>query len=598
MMIYAMLFQMIQFLAIPLPSFLARVLLRKRRRFLHCHRVQRRRFRTHRRLKVRRCSEKKILKKHGKQLLFLMLLIAAPYWNMSCPLCDKGDRELMSQFLSRHIRGIVRHMSFLQRWTISRRTRNRLVHMRNGNTYSHNAASSSKGRGKSKSKAQSSGSAESSLSPEMQEEIYRKAIQNAMPEAAKRRLAPRLLPAEWNSPVLHYSEMTNAGGICIAPKHCVPELLQQIGYTQAPAAMLCTQHPQELGLPLYPVQELTCTFLVKEDDGTEKSILVRRHLVQLGFGKEVTQNVTGDLVSVPTHMHKVVIKLPFIFGWRQEACTAQTFAKFLEKHIPAPAYENITVRQDQSATVYVHESEIEKLLRASGLEGIFVKLHASSNLLPNADILWLPPEVSLDEANQLAQNDASTIGVVSKNSKVTPRFAVRFSEQSKLQHFAKANHIEDLSIYSRWRLTGLPVQTGALGALQLLESRGWDVKEILYFTPSQCNFLASNRGNTADMHYVTANGSKHPLQLKAVNSKAKEAQAAENKAAAAKAQPKVQPTRPQQAQLKSDWLREMAARSRLQEPASPRRSEKNDPNKRNAESKTGNTPEAAKQRTA
>jgi hypothetical protein len=39
-------------------------------------------------------------------------------------------------------------------------------------------------------------------------------------------------------------------------------------------AMLCTQHPQELGLPGYPVQELTCTFQVREDDGTEKSIFV------------------------------------------------------------------------------------------------------------------------------------------------------------------------------------------------------------------------------------------------------------------------------------------------------------------------------------
>jgi hypothetical protein len=51
--------------------------------------------------------------------------------------------------------------------------------------------------------------------------------------------------------------------------------------------MLCTQHPQELGLPGYPVQELTWTFQVREDDGAEKSIFVRGHLVQLGFGKPV-----------------------------------------------------------------------------------------------------------------------------------------------------------------------------------------------------------------------------------------------------------------------------------------------------------------------
>ena len=214
---------------------------------------------------------------------------------------------------------------------------------------------------------------------------------------------------------------------------------------------------------------------MREDDGTEKSIFVRRHLVQLGFGKPVTQNVAGDLVYIPTHMHKIVVTLPSLFGWGPEACNARTVAKFLEQHIPAPAYENITVRQDQSATVFVHESEIETLLRASGLGAVFLELHEASSLLPDAGILWMPPEFTLDDANQMAQSDDTTLGVVSKNSKVNLRFAIRFSDQTKLQHFAQTNHIKDLSLYSRWRLTGSPVQAGAIGALQLLESRGWGV---------------------------------------------------------------------------------------------------------------------------
>ena len=162
---------------------------------------------------------------------------------------------------------------FPPQWAISRRARNRLTHARNGNTYSQFAASSSKGRGKTKTKGQQT-QADAILSPEIQEEMFCNAIKDAMPEAAKRRLEPRVVPAEWKSPVLHHSEMTSAGGICSAPKQCIPDLLRQIGYTQAPTAMLCTQHPQELGLHGYPVQELTCTFQVREDDGTEKSIFV------------------------------------------------------------------------------------------------------------------------------------------------------------------------------------------------------------------------------------------------------------------------------------------------------------------------------------
>jgi len=75
------------------------------------------------------------------------------------------------------------------------------------------------------------------------------------------------------------------------------------------------------------MQELTWTFQVREDDGAEKSIFVRGHLVQLGFGKPVTQNVAGDLVNIPTHMRKIVVKLPSLFGWRPEACNARTARK-------------------------------------------------------------------------------------------------------------------------------------------------------------------------------------------------------------------------------------------------------------------------------
>ena len=124
------------------------------------------------------------------------------------------------------------------------------------------------------------------------------------------------------------------------------------------------------------------------------------------------------------------------------------------------------------------------------------------------------------------------------------------------------------------------------------------MKEILFFGQSQCNFLASKRGHTADMHFVADTGAKHPLQLKAVNAKAKEAQAAENKAAAARGQPKIQSTRPEYVQQKDTRLRGIAAKSNLQQPASPRRTPNDDSNKRNSDGKTGNTPEQAKQRTA
>ena len=104
---------------------------------------------------------------------------------------------------------------------------------------------------------------------------------------------------------------------------------------------------------------------------------------------------------------------------QQETCTIQSIAKILDARIPSPAYEQILVRQDQSATVLVHESEIWNLLRTSGQEAVFLKLHGSSPLLQEADILWLPVEYSLDDALQLSQKDDSSLGVVKKQIRST-----------------------------------------------------------------------------------------------------------------------------------------------------------------------------------
>lgn len=464
-----------------------------------------------------------------------------------------------------------------------------MVHSINGNPYD----STNKGRGKTKNqRPQQSEPA----TAEALEEAFQKAVWDSLPEAAKRRVAPQLSPAEWPVPIFHHTEMSSAGGICVCPKHAVPGLIQQVGHTKAPAAMLCTQHPSELGLKGYPSEEVTCSFNVKEDDGSDKTILVKRFLVQLGFGQHVHQQVDGDLVHIGTTMHKFTIKLPFIHGWRPEACTARSIAKILDQRIATAAYDHIITRQDQSATVYVHESEVQKLLRTSGQEAVFLKLHESSPLYPEADILWLPTDHSLDDANALAQADDTTLGVIAKNSKVEPRYAVRFGQKADLQNFAKKHHIEDLSPFGRWRLTGLPLQTGAVGALQLLESRGWDIKEILFMNESQCSFLAVTRGNTSNMHYV-ARGVKHPLQIKAINAIAKDEQAAASKAAAAKAATPIQSGRPQAAVQRMTWTRSMAAKSALEAPASPRRAPQGEAPKRATAAKTGNTPEQHKQRT-
>ena len=60
-------------------------------------------------------------------------------------------------------------------------------------------------------------------------------------------------------------------------------------------------------------------------------------------------------------MHRVVIKMPACFRWTPEALTGASVAAILARHVPAPACEDILVRQDQSATAMIHESVLPKL---------------------------------------------------------------------------------------------------------------------------------------------------------------------------------------------------------------------------------------------
>ena len=375
-----------------------------------------------------------------------------------------------------------------------------------------------------------------------------------------------------------HTELDAVGGVSIVPKESIPDVLHAVGYTLAPTAMLTTQHPAELGLKGYPSAHLACTINVRDDDGQTKEHIVQRHLIQTGFGAHVHKAAAGDQVVIPS-MHKVVIKLPTAFGWQPDVMTGNSLTKILQQHIPAPSFDSLVIRQDQSATCLVHDSEIPKLLKASGVKGVFFKLHESSTFMPEPHLLWLPPGFTLDDANSLAESESTSIGVVVKNAHVDARFALRFASETDLQHAAKCHSFEDTSKCSRWRLTGLPLQTGAVGALALLESRNWSIHEILYFNVNQCVFLAEKIGKCDVMHYRMSDGHSQQLHLKALNALARQQLADHNRAnqASKSTGPDPVSTRPILAQQRREWMKSVVPKLPTRAPA-PHAAKQSPPN--------------------
>ena len=156
------------------------------------------------------------------------------------------------------------------------------------------------------------------------EEMFHMQVRMALRDAAKHRLMPMLLQEEWSGPIRQYHELKASGGIAAIHKEHVPAVLMAVEYTMQPTAILTTQSPQQLGLRGYASTEVQCTFRVFADDGVGKDILVKRYLVQLGFGEVVTRSVVGVQVAVPTTMHRITLKIPKIFGWTEDACSGTT----------------------------------------------------------------------------------------------------------------------------------------------------------------------------------------------------------------------------------------------------------------------------------
>ena len=51
----------------------------------------------------------------------------------------------------------------------------------------------------------------------------------------------------------------------------------------------------------------------------------------------------------------------------------------------------------------------------------------------------------------------------------------------------------------RWRIDGVPSHTGAVGAVAILENRGWIVEEIFDFADNHCVFTAEQVGDLSSM---------------------------------------------------------------------------------------------------
>ena len=405
-------------------------------------------------------------------------------------------------------------------WTHSAKQRNKMLHALHGN----GGPNSSKGKGKGRSKNQRDNSSSStgpdvpvSFPIELSDQDIASQVRALVPEAAHRRAQTRLEADEWDAPVYDHQALTKQGGISIAPKNSIAEIVQRIGYTTNPVALVVTEPPEALGLRGYPRKKVTCTVSYINDQGERSTTQVQKFLIQLGFGAEVSQTFQGPKVQIMTTMRPMIAKFPPRHHWPTGQIPASTVAQEVEQHIPRHAFYDIISRESQSAALLVHMDYINALLRASGVNGAFYKLRMSEQESP-MELLWLPDEFDLPGALALAKNDGA-YGVVEKGKEAAYRYAIRFRTVEALQEFATKHSVPDTSHLGRWRLSGAHTATGIHGCLAFLTAHSWEEVQILFLKQDEIIFLASKCGQLGPMHYEF-DGSMRQLRFKALDKRA------------------------------------------------------------------------------
>jgi hypothetical protein len=193
-----------------------------------------------------------------------------------------------------------------------------------------------------------------------------------------------------------------------------------------------------------------------------------------------------------------------------------------------------------------------------------------------------------EEALALSNNDTCN-GLIVKNAKVQPRFAIRFSSTQELSAFARTNALPDNSDKGRWRIEGIDSTIGSAGIITFLESKGWNVDELLYCGARHGVYTASQVGQIGPMHYKLPGNVTQQIRFKALNSVAKKAHSEASKASRTNGSAASTAAPTTEGQKKTEYLRALKTIDLTATPASPR---VKTADKRNAQGlgHTGTTP--------
>lgn len=189
----------------------------------------------------------------------------------------------------------------------------------------------------------------------------------------------RLIPTQWSAPVVDSKFLDRKGGVAIVKEHEVYEVVERVGTTLRPTAVVTSRPFHAMGHRGFASTPVSCSLMVfdetmptEEGRGAWKLICgSRKFLTQLGDGQPVRREVEPGMVEVAEV--RAMIRL-----WLWDEADTQVTGTIVMDVMRAAANtefdaNDINIRTDGSVAVRVPTSQVDTLLSKSGNCGAFFK---------------------------------------------------------------------------------------------------------------------------------------------------------------------------------------------------------------------------------
>eukprot|EP00971_Amphidinium_carterae_P081722 1616899-Amphidinium_carterae.1 len=232
----------------------------------------------------------------------------------------------------------------------------------------------------------------------------------------------------------------------------------------------------------YPSTKIFVELTIPEEAET---VTVPRFLTQLSFGQPVHMVTEGPQLQVPNTNIKITIAMDEAL---YPEMSGELLSGWMAQILEPQAWDVLAMRRT-SAVLQVARELSEKVLRASGRDGLYAKTHMDEQ--QHVHILWLPAGTSHAEAYGKVLSTPHIQGLAKSAYNHVQIYGLRFATQEQMDTWAQAHQLESPHPAPKFCIQGLQRPSTILELHDMLAPLGYAVEDLVCSDATHTVFTAS-----------------------------------------------------------------------------------------------------------